>query len=78
MPATYTTYWNVAQKKGYAGTAIFTRTRPVRVTCGIGCAEHDCEGRVLAANILISSWSTFTSQFQARIDPAHLSATMGP
>ena len=48
-PVTYTTYWNVARKKGYAGTAIFTRTRPIRVTCGIGCAEHDCEGRVLAA-----------------------------
>ena len=48
-PVTYTTYWNVAQKKGYAGTAIFTKSRPVRVTCGIGCAEHDGEGRVLAA-----------------------------
>jgi len=48
-PVTYTTYWNVAQKKGYAGTALFTKTRPVHVTCGIGCAEHDCEGRVLTA-----------------------------
>jgi exodeoxyribonuclease-3 len=48
-PATYTTYWNVAQKKGYAGTVIFTRTRPQRVTCGIGCADHDGEGRVLTA-----------------------------
>jgi exodeoxyribonuclease-3 len=48
-PATYTTYWNVAQKKGYSGTAIFTRTRPKRVTLGIGRAEHDGEGRVLVA-----------------------------
>ena len=48
-PVTYTTYWNVAQKKGYAGTAIFTKTRPVAVSCGIGCLEHDGEGRVLTA-----------------------------
>ena len=48
-PAYYTTYWNVASKKGYAGTALFTRTRPVAVTCGIGISEHDDEGRVLTA-----------------------------
>ena len=48
-PVTYTTYWNVAQKKGYAGTAIFTRKRPLSVKYGIGCTEHDCEGRVLMA-----------------------------
>ena len=48
-PAAYTTYWNTAQKKGYAGTAIFTRTRPVHVTQGIGHARHDNEGRVLSA-----------------------------
>lgn len=48
-PITYTTYWNTAQKKGYAGTAIFTKTRPLAVHCGIRCAEHDCEGRVLTA-----------------------------
>ena len=48
-PAAYTTYWNTAQKKGYAGTAIFTRTRPLHVTQGIGRALHDDEGRVLSA-----------------------------
>ncbi|MDB6065507.1 MAG: Exodeoxyribonuclease Xth [Pedosphaera sp.] len=48
-PATYTTYWNSAQKKGYSGTVIFTLTRPIAVTCGIKMAEHDCEGRVLTA-----------------------------
>ncbi len=48
-PASYTTYWNVAQKKGYAGTAIFTKTRPLHVDRGIGVAQHDSEGRVLAA-----------------------------
>ena len=48
-PATYATYWNTAQKKGYSGTAIFTKTRPLNVTPHIGIAEHDSEGRVLAA-----------------------------
>ena len=48
-PATYMTCWNVAQKKGYSGTAIFTKTRPLNVTSRIGIAEHDGEGRVLAA-----------------------------
>ncbi|HYT61416.1 MAG TPA: exodeoxyribonuclease III [Haliangiales bacterium] len=48
-PVAYTTYWNTAAKKGYAGTAIFTRTRPLHVTCGIGIAGHDTEGRVLTA-----------------------------
>lgn len=48
-PAAYRTYWNVAQKKGYAGTAIFTRVRPLAVTPGLGRAAHDAEGRVLTA-----------------------------
>jgi exodeoxyribonuclease-3 len=48
-PAAYTTYWNCAEKKGYAGTAIFTRVRPQDVTRGIGKAVHDSEGRVLTA-----------------------------
>lgn len=48
-PAAYTTYWNTAQKKGYSGTAIFTKQRPLKVTTGINCAAHDKEGRVLTA-----------------------------
>ena len=48
-PAAYATYWNVAEKKGYSGTAIFTRSRPQGVARGIGAAEHDREGRVLTA-----------------------------
>jgi exodeoxyribonuclease-3 len=48
-PAGYTTYWNTAEKKGYSGTAIFTRTRPLAVTQGMDNAEHDREGRVLTA-----------------------------
>jgi exodeoxyribonuclease-3 len=48
-PAAYTTYWNCAEKKGYAGTAIFTRERPLNVTMGIGKPKHDREGRVVTA-----------------------------
>ena len=43
----YNTYWNSAEKKGYSGTAIFTKKKPVDVTYGIGIEEHDKEGRVI-------------------------------
>lgn len=45
----YYQYWNYAEKKGYSGTAIFTKEKPVSVTYGIGEEEHDKEGRVIAA-----------------------------
>lgn len=43
----YQSYWNYAEKKGYSGTAIFTRHQPLSVTYGIGVEEHDREGRVI-------------------------------
>ncbi len=43
----YASYWNSAEKKGYSGTAIFTRHQPLRVSKGIGIEAHDHEGRVL-------------------------------
>ena len=43
----YTSYWNYADKKGYSGTAIFTKHKPLDVTYGIGIDEHDHEGRVI-------------------------------
>lgn len=43
----YTQYWNYAEKKGYSGTAIFTKAEPLSVTYGIGSPEHDCEGRAI-------------------------------
>lgn len=43
----YTSYWNYAEKKGYSGTAIFTRHQPLNVTYGLGIDEHDHEGRVI-------------------------------
>ena len=43
----YQSYWNYADKKGYSGTAIYTRHTPLNVTRGIGIDEHDHEGRVV-------------------------------
>lgn len=43
----YEAYWNSAVKKGYSGTVVFTRKKPLNVTNGIGSAEHDGEGRVI-------------------------------
>ena len=45
----YHQYWNYAEKKGYSGTAIFTKKEPLQVTYGIGIEEHDKEGRVITA-----------------------------
>ena len=43
----YHQYWNYARKKGYSGTAVFTRQEPLNVTYGLGIEEHDQEGRVI-------------------------------
>lgn len=43
----YESYWNYAEKKGYSGTAVFTRIRPINVTYGMGIDDHDHEGRVI-------------------------------
>lgn len=43
----YESYWNYADKKGYSGTAIFARRKPLNVSYGIGIDEHDHEGRVI-------------------------------
>ena len=45
----YYQYWNYAEKKGYSGTAIFTKKEPLQVSYGIGIEEHDNEGRVITA-----------------------------
>lgn len=46
MPG-YHQYWNYAQKKGYSGTAVFTKKEPLNVSYGLGIEEHDNEGRVI-------------------------------
>ena len=45
----YHQYWNYAEKKGYSGTAMFTKEEPIAVTYGLGIEEHDHEGRVITA-----------------------------
>ena len=45
----YESFWNYAEKKGYSGTAIYTRIKPLSVTYGLGIAQHDTEGRVITA-----------------------------
>ena len=45
----YHQYWNYAEKKGYSGTALFSKQEPLSVTYGIGIPEHDKEGRVSTA-----------------------------
>ncbi|MDO4295347.1 MAG: exodeoxyribonuclease III [bacterium] len=45
----YYQYWNYAEKKGYSGTALFTKEKPICVTKGMGIEEHDKEGRVITA-----------------------------
>ena len=46
----YEQYWNYAEKKGYSGTAVFTREKPLDVRCGLGVEEFDHEGRVITLN----------------------------
>ena len=43
----YKSYWNSAERKGYSGTAVFTKKEPINVTYGIGIKEHDKEGRII-------------------------------
>ena len=45
----YHQFWNSAEKKGYSGVAVFTKTEPLSVTCGLGIPDHDHEGRVITA-----------------------------
>ena len=48
-PSGYQVFWNSADKKGYSGTVMFTRVKPLSVTNGIAAAAHDTEGRVITA-----------------------------
>lgn len=45
----YEEFWNSAEKKGYSGTAVFSKNKPLNVTYGLGIEEHDKEGRVITA-----------------------------
>lgn len=68
----YRLFWNSAEKKGYSGTAVFTRVEPLSVTCGIGLDEHDHEGRVITAEFdgffLVCCYTPNAQNELARID----------
>ncbi len=68
----YESYWNYAQKKGYSGTAVFTRKTPLSVTYGIGIEEHDNEGRVITLEFenfyLVNVYVPNSKEELARLD----------
>lgn len=68
----YHQYWNYAIKKGYSGTAIFTRREPMSVTYGIGIEEHDQEGRVITLEFaefyLVTVYTPNSQSELARLD----------
>lgn len=68
----YEQYWNYAQKKGYSGTAVFTRIHPIEVTNGLGIPEHDQEGRVITLEFenfyLVNVYTPNSKEKLARID----------
>ena len=68
----YEQYWNSAVKKGYSGTAIFTRVKPLSVVNGIGIEEHDQEGRVITAEYdnfyLVTCYTPNSQRELARLD----------
>lgn len=68
----YHQYWNYAEKKGYSGTALFTRQEPLSVTYGIGIPEHDREGRVITAEFpdyyVVTCYTPNSQNELARLD----------
>lgn len=68
----YEEYWNSAEKKGYAGTAIFTKIKPLSVSYDMGIVEHDQEGRVITAEFddfyLINVYTPNSQRELARLD----------
>lgn len=68
----YEQFWNSAVKKGYSGTAVFTRIKPISVTNGIGIEEHDQEGRVITAEYekfyLVCCYTPNSQRELARLD----------
>lgn len=68
----YYQYWNYAEKKGYSGTAIFTKKEPLNVTYGMGFAEHDTEGRVITLEFvecfMVTVYTPNAKSELARID----------
>ena len=68
----YKSYWNSAEKKGYSGTAIFTKKEPIAVTYGIGKEEHDKEGRIITLEFeefyLVNNYTPNSKRELERLD----------
>ena len=68
----YQSFWNYADKKGYSGTAVFTRHTPVNVTYGMGIDEHDHEGRIITLEMemfyLVTVYSPNSQDGLRRLD----------
>jgi len=68
----YKAYWNYAEKKGYSGTAVFTKEEPINVKIGMGIQEHDTEGRVITLEFqefyLVNVYTPNSKQGLERID----------
>ena len=68
----YESYWNYAEKKGYSGTAVFARRKPLSVSYGLGISEHDSEGRVITleteAFYLVNVYTPNSQDGLARLD----------
>lgn len=68
----YEQYWNYAEKKGYSGTAVFTKTKPLSVEYGLGIEEHDKEGRVITLEFdeffLVNVYTPNSQKELARLD----------
>ena len=72
LPPGYYQYWNSAEKRGYSGTAVFTRREPLSVTRGIGLQRHDREGRLLTLEYpdywFVTVYTPNAQQELARLD----------
>ncbi len=68
----YHEYYNYAERKGYSGTAIFTKKEPLNVSCGIGVEEHDKEGRVITLEFdefyMVNCYTPNSGRELARLD----------
>ncbi len=68
----YQSFWNSAERKGYSGTAIFTKKKPITVTYGIGIEEHDQEGRIITLEFkdlyLVNNYTPNSKRGLERLD----------
>lgn len=71
-PEGYESYWNYADKKGYSGTAVFTKSKPLKVEYGMGLDEHDREGRLITLEFdefsLVNVYTPNSQKELARLD----------